>query len=396
MTTYAKLSKGLNTLSPETWNDIQRQINEPNKPLQPDFCRTLSQNSAGRKYRSSNRNRMCEASQGWLGLREPIHLPQRAGLIQNAGWAQRAYLGEDANNNCQLDPDEDIDGNGRISRFILPTPPNIPVTKVVPGDRTIDVYWSDNSESSVDPISKEMDFEGYRLYKTAIGFDVQDVQDVLSSLNQVGTWDVPGNGLAFDTGMEGIRLEDPVTFEGDTNVYHYKYTFTDIANGWQHVIALTAFDTGDEANNLISLESAQLANLKRVFAGKPANNGFANGDPFVYPNPYYARAEWEGSSQFEEDRKLIFANLPRSCQVRIYTVAGDLVDVFQHDESYRGDDTRWYQTYSDPEKAAFSGGEHGWDLLSADTQIIARGLYLFVVIDDDTGEKKRGKFVIIK
>ena len=165
----------------------------------------------------------------------------------------------------------------------------------------------------------------------------------------------------------------------------------------EYVISLTAFDRGDEVNNLISLESAPLANLKRVFAGKPGNNGFANGDPFVYPNPYYGSVEWEGASSFEEDRKLYFANLPERCQIRVYTVAGDLVDVIDHDAStYNGSDSRWYSTYSDPENTVFSGGEHSWDLLSADTQIIARGLYLFVVIDEDTGEKKRGKFVIIK
>ncbi|MEL6842333.1 MAG: hypothetical protein AAFP02_03900, partial [Bacteroidota bacterium] len=93
---------------------------------------------------------------------------------------------------------------------------------------------------------------------------------------------------------------------------------------------------------------------------------------------------------------LLFANLPARCEIRIYTLSGDLVDVLQHDEAYDGSDTRWHSTYSNPEETAFSGGEHAWDLLSQDNQIIARGLYLFVVIDQETNEKKRGKFVVIK
>lgn len=392
---YDKLKNGLNHLRPETWQAIKKEINAANNRSNLISVGPYPRLQPGETIEFALAI-VC-ARRGQDGLPASANTPaQRAGLLQNAGWAQRAYLGEDANGNCMLDPGEDIDGNGKITRFVLPSPPNIPATKIVAGDNQIDVYWSDNSESSIDPISKEMDFEGYRLYKTAIGFDVQDIQDVLSSLNQIGTWDIPGNGLAFDGGMEGIRLDDPVTFEGDTVTYHYKYTFENIANGWQHAIALTAFDAGDRVNNLESLESAQLANLHRVFAGKPGNTGFANGDPFVYPNPYYARAEWEGASNFEEDRKLIFANLPATCEVRIYTVAGDLVDVFQHDPSYQGQDTRWHETYADPETNQFSGGEHAWDLLSADNQIIARGLYLFVVIDDETGEKKRGKFVVIK
>lgn len=322
---------------------------------------------------------------------------QRQNLITNALWAQTAYDGEDANSNGTLDPGEDANRDGRITRFILPAPPEIPNTRVEVGDKQVEVYWARNSESSIDPISKKMDFEGFRLYKTPLGFDIQDVQAIDTALVLVGQWDSVGNNLFFDTGLESIRLEEPVTFEGDTNVYHYKYTFENVSNGWQHGIALTAFDTGDEVNNLQSLESSITGNLFRTFPGKRDNIGFENGDPFVYPNPYYGEAAWEGVSKFEEDRKLYFANLPAKCEIRIYTVAGDLVDVIEHDaDTYDGSDSRWFETYSNPEDNAFAGGEHAWDLLSRDNQIIARGLYLFVVIDEATGDKRKGKFVIIK
>ncbi len=160
---------------------------------------------------------------------------------------------------------------------------------------------------------------------------------------------------------------------------------------------LTAFDEGDRNSNLESLESSQLASLKRLFPGKQANPGFSNGEPFAYPNPYYAGASWEGASDFEEDRKLVFANLPPHCMIRVYTVAGDMVDEFEHnDADYSGGDVRWFETYSDPTQTQFSGGEHAWDLLSKDNQIIARGIYLFSVEDLDGGDIKQGKFVVIK
>jgi hypothetical protein len=117
----------------------------------------------------------------------------------------------------------------------------------------------------------------------------------------------------------------------------------------------------------------------------------------VYPNPYYARAAWEGASVLEEDRRLMFANLPPNAEVKIYTAAGDLVDQFTHHaDSYSGNDIRWFKTYGNPEQQVFSGGEHGWDLLSADMQLIARGLYVFNVRDLDSGNDFRGKFIIIK
>ena len=139
-----------------------------------------------------------------------------------------------------------------------------------------------------------------------------------------------------------------------------------------------------------------MSNLFRIFPGTEPNDNLDENAPFAYPNPYYARADWEGSSSFEEDRKLIFANLPARCEIRIYSAAGDLIDLIQHDQSYNGGDIRWFDTYSNPDETQFSGGEHAWDLLSANTQIIARGLYLFVVTDLDTGQKHEGKFIIIK
>jgi hypothetical protein len=391
---YGKMATGLNYLS--NWDDIQRSINEPNNRSNLLTTGPFTRLNPG-EYVDIAFAVVC-ARRVKDGQPARVNSPeQRANLLQNAGWARTAYLGEDLNANCRLDPGEDRDGNGRISRFILPAPPDAPHMRVVARDKAIDVYWTDRSESSIDPISQRQDFEGYRIYKTALGFDVQETQDILAALQLTGQWDIPDNGFSLETGVDAIRLADPVKFNGDTNTYVYRYTFDNVSNGWQHIVAVTAFDQGDEVNNLPPLESAQLASLRRVFAGKPANEGFSGGDPFVYPNPYYATAEWEGNRRFEEDRKLYFANLPPRCQVRIYTLSGDLVDVFEHDAAtYTGSDTRWTQTYGDPANSTFSGGEHAWDLLSKDSQIIARGLYLFVVVDHDSGEKRRGKFAVIK
>ncbi len=322
---------------------------------------------------------------------------QRANLEENLTWAQSAYNGEDANFNGQLDPGEDADGNGRITRYILPSPPAIPDTRFEADDNQITIYWSDNAETSVDPISKRRDFEGYRVYMTEPGWDVQGENDIGAALRLVARWDSSGNRVGLDNGFTGVRLEEPVTFEDDPVEYHYRYVIDEIPDGWQHGVALTAFDQGEPEANLESLETSRLANLKRVFTGRPPNNNFANGDPFVYPNPYYGSASWEGASESEEDRRIMFANIPERAEIRIYTVAGDLIDVLEHDATeYDGSNVRWTETYSDAEETRFSGGEHAWDLLSQDNQIIARGIYVFVVKDKNSGDKRQGKFVVIK
>jgi hypothetical protein len=324
---------------------------------------------------------------------------QRAQFVANAGWAQTAFNGEDENFNGQLDEGEDADGNGEITRYILPAPPDIPLTRVVAGDGAVDIYWSDNAESSVDPISREQDFEGYRIYLTRLGFDVTKVPDLANDLVKIAEFDIKGNGLFFESGLSPVRMDQPVQFDGDTTTYHYHYRLENISNGWQYAVAVTSFDRGEEESNLESLESSKTSNQFRVFAGKPAAESLTKNQPFVYPNPYYAGAAWEGRSNFQEQsRKLYFANLPEECVIRIFTAAGDFIDEIEHTGDYNGSDIRWYQTFGaeNPEQNVFSGGEHAWDLLSSQTQIISRGLYLFTVEDLKTGKKYKGKFAIIK
>lgn len=323
---------------------------------------------------------------------------QKAELYEHASWAQTTFNGEDKNFNGILDPGEDLNGDGKLTRYILPAPPEIPQTRIDAKDNAIDIYWSDNSEFSIDPITQEQDFEGYRIYMSKFGFDVTQVPPKLEFV-EAGQWDVPANGLFFDTDFDSIRLDEPVTFEGDSVTYYYKYTVNNIANGWQYAIAVSAFDRGNDEQNLESLESSPTANNYRVFPGKDPNADIEKDAPFVYPNPYYAGAAWEGTSNFqEESRKIIFANLPANCEVRVFTAAGDFIDSFQHNQEYDGSDIRWFETFGaeNTDENKFSGGEHAWDMISADYQGIARGIYIFTVEDLDTGEMKSGKFIVIK
>ncbi len=342
---------------------------------------------------------------------------QQSIFIRNADWAQTAYNGEDVNFNGILDEGEDSNGDGELTRFTLPSPPDIPLTRVEANDTTIEIYWTNNAESSIDPISLEEDFEGYRLYITKLGFDVRpDAAEIREELNLAAEYDKKGNQLFFNTGFEDVVLEEPKTFEGDSLVYNYKYTFENVIPGWQYIAAVTAFDRGDPQNNLESLETSPLVSLFRVFPGKTEQsyyntpigtrvNNFFDRDtrdslnnlkPYAYPNPYYLSAAWEGIGTSQEDRRITFANLPKRCAVRIFNSAGDLIDEFTHNENYTGEDIDWFSEYSDPSRTVFSGGEHSWDLLSADQQLISRGIYLFSVEDLDTGVIKKGKFAIIK
>ena len=304
----------------------------------------------------------------------------RANLVENIDWAYRLFDGTE---------NED----GTRTRFLVPEPPIVPEMRIELNAGTASIYWSDISESSIDPVTQIEDFAGYKLYRTNIG---DDIAGTISSNAQVlREWDRPGSGVGYNTGFDEILLDSPVTFPGDPVEYNYRYDVSGMLNGWQYLFSVTAFDEGDDRTP--PLETSVNANAVRVFPGTVVNTNFESDDEEyqvgVYPNPYRVNAAWDGSTPF--NRRLMFYNLPARAEVRVYTLAGEVVARFEHDsETYTGD-TRWFRDFSSSNRL-LSGGEHAWDLLSEANQNLTTGLYLYTVYDKESGKVQRGRFVVIK
>ena len=93
----------------------------------------------------------------------------------------------------------------------------------------------------------------------------------------------------------------------------------------------------------------------------------------VVPNPYLVRNRWEPSAEYS---RLQFTHLPEKCTIRIYTLAGNLVQTLEHDG------------------AESHSGTEDWDLLSVDNQEVSSGIYIFHV-ESAVGDKV-GKFAIVR
>jgi hypothetical protein len=318
---------------------------------------------------------------------------QKENLYNNAGWAIRAYNGEDRNGNNILDIGEDLDGNGKITRYILPAPPLSPTIKVVPESEKVTIYWDKRAENSIDPISAKKDFEGYRIYRTNVGFDLTASQDIMKSLTLAAEFDSTDNKIGFNSGFDFVELDEAKIFPDDLTEYWYKFEFENLLNGWQYLYSVTAFDEGDDANNLGSLESSSLAGVNRVLPGTPSTSD-DDVKIGVYPNPYYGSAIWDGG--LERLRKIYFFNLPEECEITIYTLSGDIVKKIHHNQESNGSNVRWFETFASDGKQKMSGGEEPWDLVSDHDQAIATGLYLFSVKDYSNDNIKVGKFLVIK
>lgn len=336
---------------------------------------------------------VCARQLGNLVNGQALDLPEsRKELSEHLNWAKRTYLGEDLNENGKLDSLEDVNGNAKLDRFILPEPPSKPNVRVVSGNKKVTLYWNDVSENSQDPLSRQKDFEGYRLYRTNPGDDL--TLNLIDQRKIAGQWDLPGNNIGYNNGFNAIRLTQPKFFDEDTIPYIYMWEDEGVLNGFQHAYILTAFDRGNDSVGLPSLESSLSENTYRVFTGSRPEEA-PQFEPGVYPNPYRTSAAWDGTTS--RTKKIYFYHLPARCKITIFTSAGDLVKIIHHDASqYQGSDVRWFDNFAGNERLVFSGGEHAWDILTESKTAIAQGVYLFTVENTEDGTVKHGKFAILR
>ncbi len=315
----------------------------------------------------------------------------RENLVTTINSMQRVFQGEDVNNNGRLDPGEDLNDDGVLNRFLFPTPPENPKVRIELDAGVATIFWDRLAEESVDPITGEKDFEGYRVYRSELGDDVSPTPRLIRE------FDTRGNDVGFNTGFEAVRLEEPVTFPDDTVQYWHKLEVDGLLSGWQYQFSVTSFDFGSDRFDIGPLESSRNTNAVRVFPGTSVNTNFASGNPDnrvgVYPNPYRVKAAWDGNT--EQTRKMVFFNLPQKAQIRVYTLAGDIVARMDHESENNQGDIQWFDEFS-AEPRIIAGGEHAWDIQSEANQILTTGLYLYSVKDLDTGDVQTGKIAIIK
>jgi len=177
------------------------------------------------------------------------------------------------------------------------------------------------------------------------------------------------------------------TEDGFHRSYEYEYIIDNMHPSRPVYVSVTAFDYGSRTYQLSSLESSLLENDTMAYPLPSADDVEERGlGVIVYPNPYridggYARAGYENRDRTkaaERARAINFANLPKVCTIRIYTVSGDLVKQIDHHRPDGGP----------------SAQHETWNMLSRNTQAITTGIYIWVV-SSAMGEQM-GKLVIIK
>lgn len=177
---------------------------------------------------------------------------------------------------------------------------------------------------------------------------------------------------------------------------YYEYVDRDIHNGFIYFYAVSATDhallpAGSDEINLPrgpGLAGNPGSSFQHTVPGTEAQTAAERGrdgtNIYVYPNPASRDALQEYQQLYPNDGdptgvRVTFTNLPASRnRIRIYTLAGDLVQTLEHDGS-RG------------------MGHASWNLVSRNQQEVVSGIYLYVVSSEDGRfEDFVGKFVVIR
>lgn len=136
-------------------------------------------------------------------------------------------------------------------------PPEKPKVTAVPGDGKVTLYWDAKSESSIDPLTSEQDFEGYKIYRSR-DFNFSDVYKITDAngipfLGQA-LFDVnTGDPAQFDLKNEYSGLSDVeyvgrgIRYDlGDNTGLVHEYVDSTVQNGIQYYYAVVAYDRGTD------------------------------------------------------------------------------------------------------------------------------------------------------
>jgi len=351
--------------------------------------------------------------------------------------------------------EEDLINNARFaqvmynSRYQGFTPPTRPTVHVESEQGKIKLYWNDVAEDAVDVVTGYSDFEGYKIYKSSDGgetwgapndmiyntegifvgwrpykqFDLSaemdslhcvysneyDCDETMRRNHSISGYDpyFPWFNLGNDTGLEGIRLDEPKIINGDT--LWYTYEDENVIDGMEYTYSVVAYDMGVEpptVQKFIEKTDGMFEAVVDTNYSNPDNwadpDGYAHienskgttvldrnfvqiypgGEPvgnlsavMVVPNPYFGRSDF---NETEHIRRIRFTNLTSECQIKIFTLNGEHVYTIDHQNA--------------------TSGNAWWDLRTVNNQEASPGLYIFHIKDlsSTSSEPIVGKFAIVR
>lgn len=134
-------------------------------------------------------------------------------------------------------------------------PPIKPKVTAVPGDHKVTLYWDSEAEESIDPLSGEKDFQGYKIYRSR-DYTFSDIYQITDGngipfLGQPLT-DANGKRAQFDY-VDSLSGFFPVEYQGRAVKYYigdntglvHEYVDSTALNGITYYYAVVSYDGGN-------------------------------------------------------------------------------------------------------------------------------------------------------
>ena len=258
------------------------------------------------------------------------------------------------------------------STAINPIPSSHPGFKDCFWERNEEIIFTGDSVRTQSSLLVDSTYHETRTFSLLLDWEI----DFVSLLESSGQWDSTKNNYDKDVvvrheGMLWQASEDivfptlPNSYSGGRNPWRPLFPW--VVGGFIDIKPTRWFVDGD----------SWTVNLGNVGdSGSIDDSSFE--DVAVVPNPFFVHSDFEIDPN---NNKLRFINLPDNCRVKIYTISGELVDVFAHDNLNMLD-------------GVVNSGSEWWDLKNEKGNIIAPGLYIYVV--ESSGYEHIGKFAVVR
>ncbi len=142
-----------------------------------------------------------------------------------------------------------------LAEYNGPSVPPSPKLTGVAGDRRNTLYWSDTPEKVLDVMSRKIDFEGYKIYRSqdkgaTWGKGVVDGQGRLIGYVPIVQFDKVDD-------IQGVDLLNSFNYLGSNTGLRHMWVDSTVSNGVEYSYTITSYDTGDPIAVLESNESSR-------------------------------------------------------------------------------------------------------------------------------------------
>lgn len=218
-------------------------------------------------------------------------------------------------------------------------------------------------------------FEGYHVWRS-------ELPRGGSSVGTLGVLELMGEIQQCESKFTFLLLDETKATATDIELIYdpvarsFEFNDRSVHNDFPYVYGVSTFDRGflgTVSNPENETFEGQIASTEKIYPARQARGG---GPVYAVPNPYKQSADWE-----EGDRRIVFANLPESCLIRIFTAAADHLATLEHGPGIAQSTSPTSRT---------------WDLRTDAGRIVAPGIYIFQVEGTSSGFLQTGKVIIAR